>query len=112
MTAAALAQAVDPRQCRIVLVESDEIGIIGVGEATIPTIHWFNKLVDLPEPELLRETRATYKLRIEFVSWNGDGSRYFHPFGRYGGPHDASMFYHRWIRAHLAGDPDSHQDYS
>ena len=112
MTAAALAKVNSPPQFEIVLLESDEIGIIGVGEATIPTIHWFNKLVDLGEPELLRETRATYKLGIEFVNWNGDGSRYFHPFGRYGAPHDASMFYHRWIRAQLAGDPDSHQDYS
>jgi tryptophan 7-halogenase len=112
MTAAALAKVNSPPQFTITLVESDEIGIIGVGEATIPTIHWFNKLVDLSEAELIRETKATCKLGIEFVNWSGDGSRYFHPFGRYGGPHDASMFYHRWIRAKLAGAPDSYQDYS
>jgi tryptophan halogenase len=112
MTAAALAKVNKPPQFEIVLLESDEIGIIGVGEATIPTIHWFNNLVGLSEPELLRETRATYKLGIEFVNWNGDGSRYFHPFGRYGGSHDGSMFYHRWIRARLGGDTDSHQNYS
>jgi tryptophan halogenase len=112
MTAAALAKVNSPPQFAIVLLESDEIGIIGVGEATIPTIHWFNNLVDLREPELFLQTRATCKLGIEFVNWNGDGSRYFHPFGRYGGPHDGSMFYHRWIRAHLGGANDSHQDYS
>jgi tryptophan 7-halogenase len=112
MTAAALAKVNSPPQFEIALLESDDIGIIGVGEATIPTIHWFNKLIDLNEAELIRETKATYKLGIEFVDWNGNGSRYFHPFGRYGGPHDASMFYHRWIRARLAGAADSHQDYS
>jgi tryptophan 7-halogenase len=112
MTAAALAKVNSPPQFSITLVESDDIGIIGVGEATIPTIHWFNRLIDLNEADLIRETQATYKLGIEFVNWNGVGSRYFHPFGRYGGPHDASMFYHRWIRAKLASAVRSHQDYS
>ena len=108
MTAAALAKVNSPPQFTLTLIESEEIGTIGVGEATIPTIHWFNRLIDLNEIDLLRETQATYKLGIEFVNWNGDGSRYFHPFGRYGGPHDASMFYHRWIRAKLAGATQSH----
>ena len=112
MTAAALVKANSPPQFAITLIESDDIGTIGVGEATIPTIHWFNRLVDLHEVELIRETQATYKLGIEFVNWNGDGSRYFHPFGRYGGPHDASMFYHRWIRAKLSGDMSSHPEFS
>jgi len=112
MTAAALAKVNSPPQFEVTLIESDEIGIIGVGEATIPTIHWFNRLVDLDEAEFLRETRATYKLGIEFVGWNGAGSRYFHPFGRYGAPADQQMFFHRWIRANLAGDTSSHQDYS
>jgi tryptophan halogenase len=112
MAAAALAKVNSPAQFEVTLIESDEIGIIGVGEATIPTIHWFNRLVDLNEAEFLRETRATYKLGIEFVGWNGAGSRYFHPFGRYGAPQDQQMFFHRWIRAHLAGDTASHQDYS
>ena len=58
MTAAALAQAVDLRRCRIVLIESDDIGTIGVGEATIPTIHWFNQIVGLNEKEFMRETKV------------------------------------------------------
>src|SRR5262249_50798809 len=85
MTAAALAKVNSPPQFTITLVESDDIGIIGVGEATIPTIHWFNRMIDLNEADLIRETQATYKLGIEFVDWNGAGTRYFHPFGRYGG---------------------------
>jgi len=112
MTAAALAKVNSPLQFEIVLLESEDIGTIGVGEATIPTIHWFNNLADLSEGELLRETQATYKLGIEFVGWNGEGSRYFHPFGRYGGAQDASMFYHRWIRAQLGGATDDHHAYS
>jgi tryptophan 7-halogenase len=112
MTAAALAKVNSPPQFTITLIESDDIGTIGVGEATIPTIHWFNRLVDLNEADLIRDTRATYKLGIEFVDWNGAGSRYFHPFGHYGGPHDGSLFYHRWIRAKLAGASRSHTDYS
>ena len=112
MTAAALAKVNSPPQFTITLIESDDIGTIGVGEATIPTIHWFNRLVELSEADLVRETRATCKLGIEFVDWNGGGSRYFHPFGRYGGPHDGSMFFHRWIRANLAGEARPHPHYS
>ncbi len=112
MTAAALAKVNSPPQFTITLIESDDIGIIGVGEATIPTIHWFNRLIDLHETDLIRETQATYKLGIEFVDWNAEGTRYFHPFGRYGGSYDAAMFYHRWIRAKLAGTARSHPHYS
>src|ERR1700723_905009 len=80
MMAAALAKVNSPPQFDIVLLESDEIGIIGVGEATIPTIHWFNKLVSLDLDEFMRETKATFKLGIEFVDWYSPGERYFHPF--------------------------------
>ena len=103
MTAAALAKAVDPQLCRIDLIESDEIGIIGVGEATIPTIHWFNQLLGLDEAEFMRETKATYKLGIEFRDWARPGHAYFHPFGRFGGPNDGTAFHHRWIKARLEG---------
>jgi tryptophan halogenase len=112
MTAAALAKVNDSRLFEIELIESDEIGTIGVGEATIPTIHWFNQLIGLDEAEFIRETKATYKLGIEFVGWGGVGQAYFHPFGRYGGPQDQSMFYHRWIRARLGGLDDSYEAYS
>jgi tryptophan halogenase len=112
MTAAALAKVNSPPQFDITLIESDDIGTIGVGEATIPTIHWFNKLVDVSEADLVRETKATFKLGIELTHWNGQGSRYFHPFGLFGAPGDGPMFYHRWIRSHLAGTGGSHYDYS
>ena len=66
MVAAALAQATQGR-CPITLVESEEIGIVGVGEATIPPICTFNAMLGLDERELVRATQATYKLGIEFV---------------------------------------------
>ncbi len=112
MTAAALSKAGENRLFDITLVESDEIGIIGVGEATIPTIHWFNQLIGLDESEFMRATQATYKLGIEFVDWARPGHRYFHPFGRYGAPPDGVMFQHRFIRARLEGLTDSFEDYS
>lgn len=112
MTAAALVQALDPRLCSITLVESDEIGTIGVGEATIPTIHWFNRLIGLDEREFMRTTQATFKLGIEFQDWARPGHSYFHPFGRYGSAQDGVSFQHRWFKAQLEGYGDSFEDYS
>jgi tryptophan halogenase len=112
MTAAALTKVNSPPQFEITLIESDDIGTIGVGEATIPTIHWFNRLVEVSEADLLRETKATFKLGIELTHWNGADQRYFHPFGFFGGPNDGPMFYHRWIRSRLEGGSESHYDYS
>lgn len=112
MTAAALAQALDLRRCHIALVESEEIGTIGVGEATIPTIHWFNQIVGLNEKEFMQATKATYKLGIEFRDWTRPDHTYFHPFGRYGFPADGVSFQHRWIKARLEGLNDNFEDYS
>src|SRR5207253_5502002 len=78
MTAAAIARFAGPGR-RIRLIESEAIGIVGVGEGTIPPILEFNKQVGLDEQAFIRETRATYKLGIEFVGWSKEGERYFHP---------------------------------
>jgi tryptophan halogenase len=83
MAAAALNRSLGPN-CQVSLVESDDIGIVGVGEATVPPIRDFNTLVGLDEAEFMRETQATLKLGIEFIDWGMKGNRYLHPFGTFG----------------------------
>ena len=102
MTATALAKTFG-HHVTIELLESDAIGIVGVGEATIPTIHWFNQLIGLDEAEFVRVTKASYKLGIEFVDWAQPGHRYFHPFGRYGVDLGQVPFHHRWLKAQAEG---------
>src|SRR6187549_3490704 len=80
MAAAALSRAFSGTPMRITLVESDEIGTIGVGEATIPAIHFFNSTLGIDQAEFMRACQATYKLGIEFVDWGDVGRRYMHPF--------------------------------
>jgi tryptophan 7-halogenase len=102
MTATALSRTFG-REVAITLLESDEIGIVGVGEATIPTIHWFNELIGLDEAAFLKATKASYKLGIEFVDWTRPGYRYFHPFGQYGATLPGVSFQHRWLKAQRDG---------
>lgn len=102
MTAAALS-ATFGTTVAIILLESDAIGTVGVGEATIPTIHWFNELIGLDEAEFVRATKASFKLGIEFVDWARPDSRYFHPFGRYGVDLGPVPFHQCWLRAQADG---------
>jgi tryptophan halogenase len=106
MTAAALSNALPPT-CRITLVESEEIGIVGVGEATIPPIRKFNQALGLDEHEFLRRTKGTYKLGIQFVDWVEPGRRYFHPFGTYGRSFDFDHLLYFWNQARRAGKASS-----
>ncbi len=98
MTAAAMS-ATFGDLVNISILESDAIGTIGVGEATIPTIHWFNQLIGLDEEAFVAATKASFKLGIEFVDWARPGTRYFHPFGRYGVDLGPVPFHQHWLRA-------------
>lgn len=103
MAAAGLVSLVSPKLCRIRLIESEEIGTVGVGEATLPHIKNFNDTIGLDEAEVMRATRATFKLGIQFVGWGFEGSRYIHPFGTYGRAASGSGFHHRLLRARESG---------
>lgn len=111
MTAAALSKLLNDTY-HIHLLESDEIGIIGVGEATIPHINEFNRALGIDEDEFLRATQGTFKLGIEFVNWGGLGERYIHGFGRLGQATDAMPFHHFWLRMQQLGKASSLEAYS
>ncbi len=95
------------RECQVTLVESDAIGIVGVGEATIPPIRQFNRFVRVDETAFLRETQGTFKLGIEFHNWGRIGDRYLHQFGRTGRELDEAVkLHHWWLAGRLAGEAE------
>jgi tryptophan 7-halogenase len=111
MSAAAMSKLLG-ESCRIRLVESDEIGTIGVGEATIPHINEFNRALGIDEDEFLRATGGTFKLGVEFVNWGAPGQRYIHGFGRVGQPGGALPFHHFWLRMRALGKASPLEAYS
>ena len=111
MAAAALKRAVGPN-AQVRLVESAEIGIVGVGEATVPPIRDFNAMIGLDEAEFMRETQATIKLAIEFVDWGSKGNRYLHPFGTYGPGPTLADFPQSWLMLRQHGLADGLEAYS
>jgi len=111
MAAAALAKTFG-RGLAITLIESDAIGTVGVGEATIPPIRNFNLLLELDEAEFLREVNGTFKLGIEFENWGELGERYFHPFAPHGADSWAAQFHHYWLRARRLGESAAFDEFS
>ena len=97
ISAALLARALG-RQVRIVLVESPEIGTVGVGEATIPQIRLINTFLGIDEDELLRAVQGTFKLGIQFCDWHRIGHAYYHAFGEIGAPLGLLPFHAYWLR--------------
>lgn len=100
--AAALAQQLGPL-LDLVLVESDAIGTVGVGEATIPTFRTFHALLGVDEQAFMRATHATFKLGISFEDWGGVGERYLHPFGDVGKSSWMADFHHLWLMGKARG---------
>ncbi|MHA7820020.1 MAG: tryptophan halogenase family protein [Erythrobacter sp.] len=95
MAAAALSRTVG-HTTRLELVESEAIGTVGVGEATIPPIRQFNRFCGIDEAEFLRATGGTFKVGIQFEGWGRPHERYIHPFGRVGQEFDAVVRMHHW----------------
>jgi tryptophan 7-halogenase len=111
MTAAALSNSLT-HGCAITLIESEDIGTVGVGEATIPPIRLFNETLGIDEREFVKATQGSFKLGIEFVDWAKLGHRYFHPFGPHGKNFDIVGLHHYWLRAREMGDTSSLDDHS
>ena len=99
MAAAAISKLMARTGLSVTLIESETIGTVGVGEATIPQIRLFNKLLDIDEDDFMKRTQATFKLGIEFVDWGRKGERYIHPFGGYGVDMEGIHFHHFWEKA-------------
>jgi tryptophan halogenase len=112
MTAAALTKILGTQFASITLIESEQIGTIGVGESTIPQIGIFNRLLGIDENEFVRNVKGTFKLGIQFVDWARQGHVYFHPFGPYGVDMEGVSFHAFWQRLHELGDATHLDDYS
>lgn len=111
MTAAALAGALKNRVA-LRVIESDEIGIIGVGEATIPALHTFNDMLGIPEADFVKAVKGTFKLGIEFRDWGRLGDAYIHGFGHLGHDYGSLPFHQLWLHQHAAGKSTPLGDYS
>jgi len=112
MAAASLSAILRKDNCEIVLVESNEIGTVGVGEATFPTIMLFNRMLNLDEDDFIRKAQATFKLGIQFVNWKHIGHSYFHPFGQYGGDFGVVPFHQHWLKLRALGEAPNLDDYA
>ena len=109
---AALLCRIAGKGLQIELVESEQIGTVGVGEATIPQIRYLCDALKIPETEFLAAVNGTYKLGIEFVNWGRQGHRYFHPFGQYGADFDRVPLHQYWLKARAGGDETPLDEYS
>ena len=96
----------------ITLVESDDIGTVGVGEAVIPVIKSFHALLELEEKDFIQAVNGTYKLGIEFENWGRLGESYFHPFGSPGVEAWAAQYHHYWLKARRQGEARALRNFS
>ena len=111
MAAASLSKLIGPN-IRVCVVESDEIGTVGVGEATIPTMMTLHQLLKIDEREFMAAVQGTFKLGINFENWNKLGDSYMHAFGRTGQDCWAGGFQHFWSRGKELGISEEYGRYS
>ncbi|OUS69884.1 tryptophan halogenase [Pseudoalteromonas sp. A601] len=109
---AALLNKVLGKVVNITLVESEQIGTVGVGEASIPPILHLNAALGIPENEFIKATQATIKLGIEFENWQKQNHKYMHAFGDIGKDFPFCEFYHFWLRAKQQGTASDFWDFS
>ncbi len=112
IAAAMLSRHLKPELCQVELVESEQLGIIGIGESTIPPFVGLIQNLNIQERDFIQSTQASYKLGIEFVDWRTRNSRYFHPFGVIGKRLEHHDFYQCWLRASQAGREWPLQDFA
>jgi len=112
LAASMLARALPGAGISITVIESPEIGIIGVGEATIPPLIELLRFLRIDEGDFISHTNATFKLGIKFVDWREPGHSYWHPFGTFGAPINRRPFHHCWHRARAAGMSLRFNDFS
>jgi tryptophan 7-halogenase len=112
MTAAVLSRFFPRDRLSITVVESEEIGIVGVGEATVPLLLQLHGLLGIDEREFLKATNGTYKLGIEFRDWGRIGDLFFHGFGDYGADIQGVQPHHYWLKLHQLGDPTPLDEHS
>lgn len=112
MTAASLARMLKRLGTRIRLIESERIGTVGVGEATIPPIMDFIRALGIDENDLIRQTQATYKLAIQFRDWTRLGHSYMHPFGQTGFDIGPVAFSSSWLKLMRSGNAAALEEYS
>lgn len=112
MAAAVLARFLKPPRVSIVLIESEDIGIVGVGEATVPAIQALNGTLGIAEADFMRATQATFKLGIEFRDWVRPGHTHFHFFGDLGAGIEGVSPHHHWLKLRALGDDTPLGDYS
>ncbi|WP_416306952.1 tryptophan halogenase family protein [Neptunicella sp. SCSIO 80796] len=105
LAAATLANIFKQTEVQITLIESDTIGIVGVGEATIPPLLDSIRALGIDEAEFIKATQATFKWGIKFEDWYQTGQSYFHPFGSLGKRIDGHEFYQCWLKSRAEGDP-------
>jgi len=110
MAGAALTRLL-PQQVDVILIESSEIGTVGVGEATIPTLAYFHKLLGIDERQFMAATQATFKLGIQFEHWRKPQHEYMHAFGQTGQTSYACDFQHFWLRGRQLGIATEFGDY-
>jgi tryptophan 7-halogenase len=112
MTASILARSLPGTGCTITVIESPDIGTVGVGEATIPPIIDMLRLLNINEGDFVKHTQATYKLGIKFTDWPRGGHCYWHPFGSFGAMINLRPFHHAWAKAKDEGLAPRFNDFS